>query len=519
MVDERVTHFDGEQRQEHRLCTNDFPSSRTPNGKRTKFTPDGSICTEKLNDRLFMLCEMYYRCIVNAAMEEQCIKQPIEPKTFCGSTTPLESKRESQQEESDVIFAKTWSFDSSSYDQSMLIQSCVDDPSCQPKQLCQKALTFKFENPHFIYRQIQREWKHLENFMKSCLHLFSQDKPKSQELICRVPPCTYNYYEHTSTRLHAKSCQNSQTHFSHKTWLLWKKKKKEKEKQTFLSSLKDNTRSSLEYVRNILDLVSFTMDLLDDATMSLDTIQDEMLEWLKKIEQVSDRLLEKLRHVYTQICVFAIIFCLFNEFPNGIRHLCTTMPWTIWPALVVLWGVCWMFHSGPVPCAVAEVERTLPLEHQEQLLDSQGEFYYSNNPSSAADFETDDWLRNDKGFNLSTIASFDNTIDIAEFSWNPWPDSAGVTYNWGCVDQLSQIDEAAASSIIHAISPTTSSLLATIPNRNEHLDTSRFTAEDLSRKSPLCLLDFPQQSPSEANLMKQTICTSIQANRLNLPDF
>ncbi|KAK0660110.1 hypothetical protein QBC41DRAFT_43713 [Cercophora samala] len=30
------------------------------------------------------------------------------------------------------------------------------------------------------------------------------------------------------------------------------------------------------------------------------------------------------------------------------RHLCTTMPWTIWPALVVLWGVCWMFIYPPL---------------------------------------------------------------------------------------------------------------------------------------------------------------------------
>ncbi|RYP50005.1 hypothetical protein DL768_004360 [Monosporascus sp. mg162] len=34
------------------------------------------------------------------------------------------------------------------------------------------------------------------------------------------------------------------------------------------------------------------------------------------------------------------------EFPNNFRHPCTTMPWTIWPALVVLWGVCWMFYNG-----------------------------------------------------------------------------------------------------------------------------------------------------------------------------
>ncbi|QGI96237.1 hypothetical protein CEK26_009306 [Fusarium fujikuroi] len=34
------------------------------------------------------------------------------------------------------------------------------------------------------------------------------------------------------------------------------------------------------------------------------------------------------------------------EFPNNIRHTCTTMPWTIFPALLVLWGVCWMFIIG-----------------------------------------------------------------------------------------------------------------------------------------------------------------------------
>lgn len=35
----------------------------------------------------------------------------------------------------------------------------------------------------------------------------------------------------------------------------------------------------------------------------------------------------------------------FSEFPNHLRPPCTTMPWTIWPALVVLWGVCWMFYE------------------------------------------------------------------------------------------------------------------------------------------------------------------------------
>lgn len=42
-----------------------------------------------------------------------------------------------------------------------------------------------------------------------------------------------------------------------------------------------------------------------------------------------------------------LLLCFaLSEFPNRRRPPCTTMPWTIWPALVVLWGVCWMFYEG-----------------------------------------------------------------------------------------------------------------------------------------------------------------------------
>ena len=34
----------------------------------------------------------------------------------------------------------------------------------------------------------------------------------------------------------------------------------------------------------------------------------------------------------------------FTEWPNGQRPLSTTWPWNIKPALLVLWGVCWMFY-------------------------------------------------------------------------------------------------------------------------------------------------------------------------------
>ena len=36
----------------------------------------------------------------------------------------------------------------------------------------------------------------------------------------------------------------------------------------------------------------------------------------------------------------------FAEWPNGRRPLNTTWPWNIKPALLVLWGVCWMFYDN-----------------------------------------------------------------------------------------------------------------------------------------------------------------------------
>lgn len=54
--------------------------------------------------------------------------------------------------------------------------------------------------------------------------------------------------------------------------------------------------------------------------------------------------LEKILTLWEKLIYFILYFS-FSEFPNRLRPLCTTMPWTIWPALVVLWGVCWMFFD------------------------------------------------------------------------------------------------------------------------------------------------------------------------------
>jgi hypothetical protein len=65
------------------------------------------------------------------------------------------------------------------------------------------------------------------------------------------------------------------------------------------------------------------------------------LPWiLMRILQFFAFLLQRILHQLQ-------IFCKFAEFPNRCRPKCTTMPWSIWPSLMVLWGICWMFYAPP----------------------------------------------------------------------------------------------------------------------------------------------------------------------------
>jgi len=103
------------------------------------------------------------------------------------------------------------------------------------------------------------------------------------------------------------------------------------------------------------------MSLLIQYGTTFEQASSELLDVLQDVEIVFDRLfhrLEKMSHTTNYILNLLLIFfdtlsymlnflLLVSEFPNNIRHICTTMPWTIWPSLVVLWGVCWMFAMSP----------------------------------------------------------------------------------------------------------------------------------------------------------------------------
>lgn len=70
------------------------------------------------------------------------------------------------------------------------------------------------------------------------------------------------------------------------------------------------------------------------------------LDFLKILWGLLDAIVELMQTVRVYIAlILDTVSSGFSEFPNSMRPPCTTMPWTIWPALVVLWGVCWMFYT------------------------------------------------------------------------------------------------------------------------------------------------------------------------------
>lgn len=138
---------------------------------------------------------------------------------------------------------------------------------------------------------------------------------------------------------------------------------------------KYDQKSALE---SMLQLESVIAYLQETASFSTDA-GDEPLVWLMKNEMLLQRIYERLRFLYYRLVVYAIA-CLwsYSEFPGRIRPPCTTMPWTIWPALIVLWGVCWMFYPSPGRATGAtELESHSQLDYQLQPEEYGGDLLFS----------------------------------------------------------------------------------------------------------------------------------------------
>ncbi|KAK3315964.1 hypothetical protein B0H66DRAFT_592224 [Apodospora peruviana] len=146
----------------------------------------------------------------------------------------------------------------------------------------------------------------------------------------------------------------------------------------------------------------------------------ELLRLVQMTEDILDRLYKRFwRADFETLVYLLLLYRFFDEFPSGIRHLCTTMPWTIWPALVVLWGVCWMFIQNQA--SPREDPSLLPRQPQrERDLDADVDL--------SAICEASDGFSSLYGFGSPDLTTSHPTFMEREFSALPVHDSFRESY-------------------------------------------------------------------------------------------
>ncbi|KAJ0135395.1 Neuroligin-4, X-linked [Fusarium oxysporum f. sp. albedinis] len=116
----------------------------------------------------------------------------------------------------------------------------------------------------------------------------------------------------------------------------------------------------------IMKLSSLLVDILNKGESLSDLEEVSLLDMISQIEAILERLKLWFRQKYEELSAKKDATGEQNtaepifEFPNNIRHLCTTMPWTIMPVLAVLWGVCWMFIIGPGSLELEKLNALVP---------------------------------------------------------------------------------------------------------------------------------------------------------------
>ncbi|RBA14197.1 hypothetical protein FPRO05_02989 [Fusarium proliferatum] len=113
-----------------------------------------------------------------------------------------------------------------------------------------------------------------------------------------------------------------------------------------LLQARNGAPSSVRFVE-FMTLIGALSNILIKYSSLLDFTDTILAGLFDLIMSIIRRLNLRFRSAYEELkCRNASTQIIF-EFPNNMRHVCTTMPWTILPALLVLWGVCWMFIIGP----------------------------------------------------------------------------------------------------------------------------------------------------------------------------
>jgi hypothetical protein len=110
-----------------------------------------------------------------------------------------------------------------------------------------------------------------------------------------------------------------------------------------LGHLRNNDSSYLGLVQTMV-LQHDLWRVLAHSDCLSEGMEEELEDLLAHIDEVLERIWDRAERWFRGSSLFEKLLDLSFEFAGRMRHLCTTMPWTIWTALVVLWGVCWMFH-------------------------------------------------------------------------------------------------------------------------------------------------------------------------------
>jgi len=85
-----------------------------------------------------------------------------------------------------------------------------------------------------------------------------------------------------------------------------------------------------------------------------------LFDILKTLWGLLDTIIELMQTVRVYITlILNTVLSGFSEFPNSMQPPCTNMPWTIWPALVELWGLCWMFYTPLSPADERQLQLSL----------------------------------------------------------------------------------------------------------------------------------------------------------------
>jgi hypothetical protein len=114
-----------------------------------------------------------------------------------------------------------------------------------------------------------------------------------------------------------------------------------------------NLLQQLYDYENTLSYYSWTVKSQLRQLRSVEETLDEE-DRQKRLEQRQHEIsMERLARFIRQVAIrlqvnleFLLLLCKSSKFPDGDEPACTTMPWNILPALIVLWGVCWMFYGS-----------------------------------------------------------------------------------------------------------------------------------------------------------------------------